>query len=246
MLFQVDKDRSEPGEPIVEVDGIHLESVTGRGSLKGLSLAVHAGEIVGLAGVSGNGQSALFDALVGVDKPSRGAIRIVGVETNDLSANRIAQLGVASVPADRIAQGLLMDFRVKENLVLGRHRGPPFSRGGLLNRRSIDAFAAESIEGFDIRTPSASHTTRTLSGGNLQKIIMARELSGSRSCWWLTSPPAGWTSLQASTSAGAWSENGTGGAGVLLMSEDLDEIFQLSDRIAVIYDGRIVTVTTRR
>ena len=244
VLFQVDKDRSEPGEPIVEVDGIHLESVTGRGSLKGLSLAVHAGEIVGLAGVSGNGQNALFDALVGVDKPSSGAIRIVGVETNDLSANRIAQLGVASVPADRIAQGLLMDFRVKENLVLGRHRGPPFSRGGRLNRRSIDAFAAESIKGFDIKTPSASHTTRTLSGGNLQKIIMARELSGKPKLLVAHQPTRGLDISASEYVRRRLVEERDRGAGVLLMSEDLDEIFQLSDRIAVIYDGRIVTVTT--
>ena len=244
VLFQVDKERSHPGAPILEVDGIHLESVTGRGSLKGLSLEVHAREIVGLAGVSGNGQNALFDALVGVERPSRGTIRIDGVEINELSANRIAALGVASVPADRIAQGLLMDFRVKENLVLGRHRAAPFARGGLLNRAAIDAFAAESIEGFDIKTPSAAHPTRTLSGGNLQKIIMARELSGKPKLLVAHQPTRGLDISASEYVRRRLVEERDRGAGVLLMSEDLDEIFQLSDRIAVIYDGRIVAVTT--
>ena len=244
VLFQFDKERSDPGEPVVEVDEIHLASVTGRGSLKGLSLTVHTGEVVGLAGVSGNGQNALFDALVGVEKPSSGTIRIGGVDTADLSANRIAQLGVASVPADRIAQGLLMDFRVKENLVLGRHRSRPFSRGGVLNRGAIDGFAAESIEGFDIRTPSSSQPTKTLSGGNLQKVIMARELSGEPRLLVAHQPTRGLDISASEYVRRRLLEERDRGAGVLLMSEDLDEIFQLSDRIAVIYDGRIVSETT--
>ena len=244
VLFQFDKERSHPGEPVLEVDEIHLASVTGRGSLKGLSLTVRAGEVVGLAGVSGNGQNALFDALVGVEKPSSGGIRIGGVDTAELSANRIAQLGVASVPADRIAQGLLMDFNVKENLVLGRHRSNVFSRGGLLNRGAIDSFATESIEGFDIRTPSASQSTRTLSGGNLQKVIMARELSGEPKLLVAHQPTRGLDISASEYVRRRLLEERDRGAAVLLMSEDLDEIFQLSDRITVIYDGRIVSETT--
>ena len=244
VLFQFDKERSRPGEMVLQVDGIHLASVTGRGSLKGLSLTVHAGEVVGLAGVSGNGQNALFDALVGVEKPSGGTIQIGGVDIAEISANRIAQLGMASVPADRIAQGLLMDFRVKENLVLGRHRSSPFSRAGLLNRGAIDSFAAESIEGFDIRTPSASQLTRTLSGGNLQKVIMARELSGEPRLLVAHQPTRGLDISASEYVRRRLLEERDRGAAVLLMSEDLDEIFQLSDRIAVIYDGRIVSETT--
>ena len=244
VLFRFDKQRSDPGETILEVEEIHLESVTGRGSLKGLSIDVRAGEIVGLAGVSGNGQNALFDALVGVENPSAGTIRIDGVETNGLTTNRIVGLGVASVPADRIAQGLLMDFQVKENLVLGRHRSSRFSRAGWLNRAAINSFASESIEGFDIKTPSASHRTRTLSGGNLQKIIMARELSGEPKLLVAHQPTRGLDISATEYVRQRLVEERDRGAGVLLMSEDLDEIFQLSDRIAVIYDGLIVSVTT--
>ena len=243
VLHQSDKALSKPGEPLLEVDGIHLASDTGRGSLDGLSITVGAGEIVGVAGVSGNGQNALFDAVVGVRHPTRGTIRIAGQDTTEASPHRIATLGVASVPGDRIAQGLMMDFSVKENLVLGNQRERQFSRAGILNRAQIDAFAAESIDKFEIKTPSASQTTRTLSGGNLQKIIMARELSGQPQLIIVHQPTRGLDIAASEYVRRRLVQERDRGAAVLLMSEDLDEIFQLSDRIAVIYDGRIVAVT---
>ena len=243
VLLQVDKDRSEPGEAVLEVEGIHLESVTGRGSLDGLSLNVAGGEIVGVAGVSGNGQNALFDALVGVRHPHQGRIRLNGVDVTHWAPHKIAALGVASVPGDRIAQGLMMDFSVKDNLVLGNHRGWRFSRAGILDPKKISKFAEESIEGFEIKTPSASHVTRTLSGGNLQKIIMARELSGEPRLLVVHQPTRGLDIAASEYVRRRIVQERDRGAAVLLMSEDLDEIFQLSDRIAVIYNGRIVSVT---
>ena len=243
VLLQVDKDRSEPGEPVLEVDGIHLASDTGRGSLEGLSITVGSGEIVGVAGVSGNGQNALFDAVVGVRHPSSGSIRIAGEDVTASAPHKVAQLGVASVPADRIAQGLMMDFSVKENLVLGNQRSRRFARAGILDWGSIDDFADESIEKFEIKTPSAAHATRTLSGGNLQKIIMARELSGDPSLIVAHQPTRGLDIAASEYVRRQLVSERDRGAGVLLMSEDLDEIFQLSDRIAVIYDGQIVAVT---
>ena len=243
VLLQADKDLSEPGPPVLEVNAIHLESDTGRGSLDGLSITVGSGEIVGVAGVSGNGQNALFDAVVGVRHPTRGTIRIADKDTTGASPYRIAALGVASVPGDRIAQGLMMDFSVKENLVLGNQRERRFSRAGILNRTEIDAFAADSIDNFEIRTPSAAQTTRTLSGGNLQKIIMARELSGQPQLIIAHQPTRGLDIAATEYVRRRLVQERGRGAAVLLMSEDLDEIFQLSDRIAVIYDGRIVAVT---
>ena len=242
VLLKVDKARSKPGAPVLEVEAVHLESDTGRGSLDGLSITVGSGEIVGVAGVSGNGQNALFDALAGVRHPSGGTIRIAGRDTTVASPGKIAALGVATVPADRIAQGLLMDFSVKENLVLGNHRSRQFARAGILNRARIDAFAAESIDSFEIRTPSASQTAGTLSGGNLQKIIMARELSGSPSLIVVHQPTRGLDIAASEYVRRRLVQERDRGAGVLLMSEDLDEIFQLADRIAVIFDGRIVAV----
>ena len=243
VLMQADKAASTAGEPVLEVEEIHLESDTGRGSLDGLSITVGSGEIVGVAGVSGNGQNALFDAVVGVRHPETGSIRIAGQDTTESAPHRIANLGVASVPADRIAQGLMMDFSVKENLVLGNQRERLFSRAGILNRGQIDAFAAESIDSFEIKTPSASQITRTLSGGNLQKIIMARELSGQPQLIVAHQPTRGLDIAATEYVRRRLIQERDRGVGVLLMSEDLDEIFQLSDRIAVIYDGRIVAVT---
>ena len=243
VLLQVDKSRSEPGEPVLEVEGIHVESDTGRGSLEGLSITVGAGEIVGVAGVSGNGQNALFDAVVGVRHPTSGSVRIAGRDTTEAPPHKVAALGVASVPADRIAQGLLMDFSVKENLVLGNQRARRFSRARILDWGRIDAFAEESIDKFEIKTPSASQATRTLSGGNLQKIIMARELSGEPALIIAHQPTRGLDIAASEYVRRQLVSERDRGAGVLLMSEDLDEIFQLSDRIAVIYDGRIVAVT---
>ncbi|MCY4069275.1 MAG: ABC transporter ATP-binding protein [Acidimicrobiaceae bacterium] len=242
VLLQVDKQRSEPGAPVLEADAIHVESDTGRGALKGLSLNVGAGEIVGVAGVSGNGQNALFDSVVGVRHPHSGTIRITGQDVTTAAPHKIARLGVACVPADRIAQGLMMDFSIKENLVLGNHRSSQFSRAGILNQSQIDAFAAESIESFEIKTPSADQVTRTLSGGNLQKIIMARELYGRPALILAHQPTRGLDIAASEYVRQRLVQERDRGAGVLLMSEDLDEIFQLADRIAVIFDGRIVAM----
>lgn len=243
VLIQADKVEHEAGDAVLEVDDIHLASDTGRGSIEGLSITVRAGEIVGVAGVSGNGQNALFDAVVGVRHPTSGTIRITGTETTQAPPHRVATLGVASVPGDRIAQGLMMDFSVRENLILGNQRERRFSRLGLLNRGQISDFAEESIESFEIKTPSASQTTRTLSGGNLQKIIMARELSGQPRLIIVHQPTRGLDIAASEYVRRRLIDERDRGTAVLLMSEDLDEIFQLSDRIAVIYDGRIVAVT---
>ena len=242
VLLQEHQARSEPGEALLEVDGIHVQSDTGRGSLDGLSITVGAGEIVGVAGVSGNGQNALFDAVVGVRHPSSGTIHIAGTDVTAAPPHKISALGVASVPADRIAQGLMMDFSVKDNLVLGNQRQRQFSRAGILNRLQIDAFAADAIGNFEIRTRSASQTTRTLSGGNLQKIIMARELSGEPQLIIAHQPTRGLDIAATEYVRRRLVQERDRGAAVLLMSEDLDEIFQLSDRIAVIFDGRIVSI----
>lgn len=240
VVFTVENEGGTPGNPLLEVDDVYLESESGRGSLEGLSLTVREGEILGIAGVSGNGQNALFDALVGIRAPESGDIRLGGRSVAGLSARKIAALGVASVPGDRIRQGLVMDFRVKENLILGRHRSRPYASWGVLRRRPVDDFARQSIDEFEIMTPSASHVTRTLSGGNLQKVIMARELSRTPKLLLVHQPTRGLDIGAAEYVRRRLIQERDNGAGVLLMSEDLDEIFNLSDRIAVIYEGRIM------
>ena len=240
VAFTVENEGGAAQDLVLEVDAIDLEADSDRSSLRGLSITVRAGEIVGIAGVSGNGQNALFDALVGVQRPSAGTIRLAGIDISDVPAQRLSGMGVASVPGDRIKQGLMMDFRVKENLILGRHRVRPFARRGLLQRRPIDEFADVSVEEFEIKAPSTSHITRTLSGGNLQKIIMARELSREPRLLVVHQPTRGLDIAASEYVRRRLLEERDRGAAILLMSEDLDEIMNLSDTVAVISDGRIV------
>jgi simple sugar transport system ATP-binding protein len=237
----VDKAPAEPGASLLEVHQIAAAGLSMRGAVKDVSLEVREGEILGLAGVSGNGQSALFNALVGLNPPTAGHIRLSGVEITHLSPKKIARLGLAGVPSDRIRQGLMMDFQIQENLILGRHRSPDFSRAGLMRGSAMRDYADEAIKDFEIMTPSSQQRTRLLSGGNLQKVILARELAGSRPKILIVHQPTRGLDIGASEYVRRrLVEERDRGAGVLLISEDLDEIFNLSDRIAVIYDGMII------
>lgn len=241
VVLTVDKDLAEPGEAVLEVEHIAAEGLSMRGAVRDVSLTVREGEILGLAGVSGNGQSALFNALVGLNPPTSGSVRLGEVETTHLSPKQIARLGLAAVPSDRIHQGLMMDFQVQENLILGRQRSSDFSRAGLIRSRVMRAFAEGAIEQFEIMTPSPQQRTRLLSGGNLQKVILARELAGVPPKILVVHQPTRGLDIGASEYVRRrLVEERDRGAGVLLISEDLDEIFNLSDRIAVIYEGRII------
>ena len=239
VVLTIDVPDAPPGDCVVEVQNVSLESGSGRGSLFDVSLSVREREILGVAGVSGNGQDALFDLLVGLRQPDNGRVSLGGGDIAGLSAKQLIESGVASVPGDRISQGLMMDFQIRENLILGRHRSRRFRRRALLRRDSIDRFAKESVEGFDIAAPSPSHVTRVLSGGNLQKIVMAREL-GREPCFLVVHQPTRGLDIGASEYVRrrliAERDRGTA---ILLISEDLDEILNLSTRICVIFDGRI-------
>ena len=246
VAFTVDNEGGTPADPVLEVEGIDVAGDSDRSSLKSLSITVRAGEIVGIAGVSGNGQNALFDTLVGVRTPSSGSVRLGGVDISELTAQELASMGVASVPGDRIKQGLMMDFKVKENLILGRHRKPPFSARGLLKKRPIDEFAEASVREYEIKAPSTNHVTRTLSGGNLQKIIMARELSRDHRLLVVHQPTRGLDVAASEYVRLRLIEERDRGSAVLLISEDLDEVLNLSDRIAVISDGAIAGIVDPR
>lgn len=237
----VHKEPAQPGAPLLEIDHIAAAGLSMRGAVNDVSLEVREGEILGLAGVSGNGQNALFDALVGLNPPTTGRVRLGGVDITRLSPKQIAQHGLAGVPSDRIRQGLMMDFQIQENLILGRHRSPDFSRAGFIRGNAMRGFAEEAIKDFEIMTPSSQQRTRLLSGGNLQKVILARELAGSRPNVLVVHQPTRGLDIGASEYVRRrLVEERDRGAGVLLISEDLDEIFNLSDRIAVIYEGMII------
>ncbi|MCI0520083.1 MAG: ABC transporter ATP-binding protein [Chloroflexi bacterium] len=243
--FAVHKEKVAFGPPVLEVAGLTVRRDNGSLALQDVSLTVRQGEVLGLAGVSGNGQAELFETLVGVRKAEKGSIRLAGVETlKDPVHNpeTIANLGMASVPQDRLRQGLVGDFTVQENLVLGLHDNPSYSHGISMNWKAIKAFAAQAIQQFEIKTTGPLQPVHQLSGGNLQKVILAREVSRPIKVMVASSPSRG---LDISATYYVYSrfiEMLRSGAGILMISEDLDEIFNVSDLIAVIYSGRIMGV----
>jgi ABC-type uncharacterized transport system ATPase subunit len=242
IVFRLDKGHSEPGATLLEISGLCARDDRGVAALQGISLNVRRSEIVAVAGVSGNGQKELYDVLTGVRKATAGQVLLEGKNLTNGSPSAIASSGVASVPEDRIRQGLVMNFRIDENLMLGIQRKTPFSSGGLLNQGAINGFARDAIEAYDIATPSAKTVTRVLSGGNLQKVILARELSQKPKCLIISQPTRGLDVGATEYVRQRLLDERDRGAGILLISEDLDEVFNLATRIAVMFKGKIVGV----
>lgn len=242
----IDVAETSRGDLVLDISGLDVATESGRGSLKQVSLQVHEREILGIAGVSGNGQDALFDVLVGMRSADSGRIVVDARDVAELSPAGRLEIGIASVPADRIHQGLMMDFRISENLILGRQRSERFGRRGWLNQKGIGEFADDSFAAFEIAAPSPAHVTRVLSGGNLQKIVMARELAGQPRLLVVHQPTRGLDIGATEYVRRRLVEERDRGAAILLISEDLDELLNLSSRIAVMFDGRIVGEVDRR
>jgi general nucleoside transport system ATP-binding protein len=233
VLFRLDKPKGEAGDPVLQ-----LEDLQG-GRLRGLSLTVRAGEIVGLAGVEGNGQRELADAVMGLRPLDAGRILLRGRDLAGLNPEEIRDAGVGFIPEDRHGQGLVLDMSLWENAVLGRHDDPEFSgRGGVLFIKKMKQLAQRLLGEFDVRARSIDVTARTLSGGNQQKMILARELEPDPDLLIAAQPTRG---LDVGAIEFVWrqilDQKGAGRA-VLLISAELDEIFALSDRIVTIYEGR--------
>ena len=238
--FVVHKEHIQPGPPALEIKGLTVLRDNRSQALHDLSLTVHEGEVLGLAGVSGNGQPELFDVLVGVREPVSGDILLNDQSIITLSPAEIYK-EMASVPQDRLKQGLVSEFSIQENLILGAHGNPPFcSKFSVLNTKAIQSFAEEAIKRFDIATMGPDQKVHQLSGGNLQKVILARELSHPIKVIVASSPTRGLDIGATYYVYQRFLELLKTGTGILLISEDLDEIFNLSDRIAVIYNGRIM------
>ena len=240
VIFRLEKSEFDPGEIVLNINKLSFKNKQEQEILDNISLEIHEGEILGLAGVAGNGQQELFDTLVGVTRASSGQISIGNKCTTCCCPQEIINCELSSIPPDRIKQGLIMSFPVSENLILGRLNEHGFSRKGFLNKNAIEAFATKSITDFDISVISPGQKTRMLSGGNLQKIILARELSQNPKCVVASSPTRG-LDIGATEYVHQFLLNlREHRVGILLISEDLDEIFNLSDRIAVIYRGKIM------
>ncbi len=242
----VDRGISHPADAALRITDLRVNDDRGQEAVKGVDLEVRAGEILGVAGVAGNGQDELVEALIGLRRPTSGSVTLDGTDITGQSPRAVYGHGVAYVPADRHRFGLVLSFPVSENLVLTDYHRAPYARGILRNDAAIDAMANERIKAFDIRTPSADVKAATLSGGNQQKIVVAREFARDLRLLVLDQPTRGldvgsieFIHLQAIAKRDA-------GTAILLVSAELDEVMELSDRVAVMYGGRIVAVLDGR
>ena len=207
-----------------------------------ISFDVHAGEVVGIAGVQGNGQTELVEALTGLRQPVEGNITLLGKDITHATPRQVTELGSAHIPEDRQRDGLVLPFSVADNLVLNMYYQPPFAKGVVLNEKNILEAAVEQIKAFDVRTPGPLTPVGSLSGGNQQKVIVARELSRPIRFLVASQPTRGLDVGSIEYIHTQILKRRDNGVAVLLVSTELDEILQLSDRIAVMYRGKIVAI----
>lgn len=240
IIDKVDKKPLEAGEIVLEVKNIHAKDYRGVEILKGLDLNVKKGEIVGLAGVDGNGQTELIEILTGLRKGDSGEVLINGENVFNENPKTIFDKGISSIPADRQKHGLVLEFSVEDNMILQNFKDEPYSKGGILNKEPITKNAKELIDKFDIRPrESAKRPAGTLSGGNQQKVIVAREVTNNKDLLIAVNPTRGLDVGAIEFVHKYLVEQRNKYKAVLLVSFELDEIMNLSDRIEVIYNGKI-------
>jgi general nucleoside transport system ATP-binding protein len=241
VMLLVSKGPASPGEPVLTVEGVSAENDRGLPALRGVSLEVRAGEILGIAGVAGNGQTELEEVIAGLRQATAGRITVCG-RPLPARATGGAVPGLAHVPSDRYGMAMLKDFSIAENLVLQRVGDPPFASRGFLDRGAISSNALSLVQDFDVRTPSIETMAGNLSGGNAQKMVLARELSRAPKTLLAAQPTRGLDVAAIEFVHNKLVEQRDAGLGVLLISTELDEILALSDRIAVMYEGEIMGI----
>ena len=245
--FRVDKAPARPGPALLRIEGLDVRNAKGLLGVKDLSLEVRAGEILGLCGVDGNGQAELVGAVTGLLPAERGRILLDGVDLLALDVKARTRLGLGHIPEDRQKHGLVLDFRLDENLVIHSYDRPPFSRIGVLDGRAIRANAERLIGEFDVRCGQGPATAaRAMSGGNQQKAVLARELDHSPAVLVVAQPTRGLDVGAVEFIHRRIVAERDKGKAILLVSLDLDEILDLSDRIAVIHGGVIVGTVDAR
>lgn len=242
--FQVNKEGVEVGEAILNVENLSVDGDNGLPAIKNVSFSIRQGEILGFAGVEGNGQKELVEAITRLRDAKKGKITVCGSDVTKGSVRETLKLGVCHIPADRLKTGLMEDLSVEDNLMLKMYCDAPFSNGrlGMLNSQAISKRADDLICEYDIRTPSKEIRVGALSGGNLQKLILARELSGAPRLIVASNPTTGLDIAATEFVHKKIIEQKSKGAAVLLVSADLDEVLSMSDRVAAIRNGEIVGI----
>ncbi|MEQ6389760.1 ABC transporter ATP-binding protein [Bacillaceae bacterium S4-13-58] len=239
--FKTEKKSSDPKDNVLSITNLKVKDSRGVEMVKGLNLNLRAGEIVGIAGVDGNGQTELIEAITGLRRAESGTIELKGKNITNMSPRKVTESGVSHIPQDRHKYGLVLDFPIGENMVLQTYYQKPFSNSmGVLNFKEIYKKAKSLIEEFDIRTPSEYTLARSLSGGNQQKAIIAREVDRSPELLIAAQPTRGLDVGAIEFIHKRLIDERDKGRAVLLVSFELDEIMNVSDRIAVMFDGKIV------
>lgn len=237
----VDKKAGQPAEPILVVKNLVVKDDRGAVSVDGVSFEVKAGEVLGIAGVQGNGQTEVVEAVTGMRLVEAGTITIEGQNVANSPPRRITELGVAHIPEDRQRDGLVLSFPIKDNIILNTYYNT-FAKGIIIDQEKVNTVTRQLVKDFDVRTPSIEAAAGTLSGGNQQKVIVAREFSRPIKLLIASQPTRGLDVGSIEYIHGRLIEKRDQGTAVLLVSTELDEIRALSDRIAVMFEGKIVDI----
>jgi simple sugar transport system ATP-binding protein len=238
--FKTEKQPAVPKETVLNIDNLVVKDSRKVNMVKGLDLDIRAGEIVGIAGIDGNGQTELIEAVTGLIKSESGSIKIKNKDITNLSPRKVTESGIGHIPQDRHKFGLVLDFPIGENIVLQTYYQKPYSKSKILNYKEIYNKAESLIKEYDVRTPSVYTKARALSGGNQQKAIVAREVDRSPDLLIAAQPTRGLDVGAIEFIHKKLIEERDQGKAILLISFELDEILDVSDRIAVIFDGKIV------
>jgi len=236
---------TEGTPPALHLSGVRAQDDRGQPALQGIDLTIAAGEVVGVCGVAGNGQRELAEVVTGMRKPASGTIEVGGRGLRSGDARGARRAGVAHIPEDRLHTGTAASLSIEDNLALTAYRRSPLSTGPFLRRDRIRSRAEALIEQFDVKAPGPTAPVRVLSGGNVQKVLLARELGATPTLLVAASPTRGLDVGAIEGVRDLIARTAADGAGVLLLSEDLDEVLDLSDRIAVMYEGRLVGIVDR-
>ncbi|MCD6176281.1 MAG: ATP-binding cassette domain-containing protein, partial [Candidatus Cloacimonetes bacterium] len=239
------KGKSKATTPILEIKNVFAKGNKGTMALDGFSLTVNKGEIVGIAGVSGNGQKELADVINGISHIERGKILLNNETITNMSPQKIINKGIGYIPEDRIHEGTISSFSVKENIIMKDYNKAPLSKNLFLQDKIIENYSLELIKNFDIKCPDNKTSCGSLSGGNVQKVILARELSRKPKMLIASYPIRGLDIGAAEYVHEQLLEARRENVGILLISEELDELLDICDRIAVIYEGKILNILDR-